>query len=219
VTRRCAVLAVVLAACGGAPPPPRPYPGTLRPPATLGPDVVLRQRIVARWDAGGETLAFDAVVQKRGDTLTVLTLAPWGGRALLVEHDGTGVHVTRYVDRDLPFPPRYVLLDVQRAFFLPVTDPAPPDGARTERTDGEIVVETWRGGRLRSRSFRREDGAPPGEIVVRYDGGIVSGERPPRTELRNGWFGYTLEVTTTERIALSPGPDPPALHRHAAPPR
>jgi len=120
---------------------------------------------------------------------------------------GGKLDVTDEMPEPLPFPPRFVLLDVQRALFPWLPEGAGPlaDGVHAADVDGEHVAETWSGGRLLERRFERLDHTPPGEIVVRYEGGRVPGEMPPPITLENGWFGYRLEVESLTEQTLDAG--------------
>lgn len=196
-------LLTVLAGCGGGETAAPRYPGTLRSPAELGADVMMRQRLTAHWGQG-ESMSFEAVLQKRGDALLLLGLGPHGGRAFVLEHRGGEVRFEPYVDLEFPFPPRFILLDVQRVFF-PYQDhdaAPPPDGVHERAVDGEIVREIWRDGRLVERTFRRADGRPEGVIRVDYGEGMARGAPPPAIELSNGWLGYTLAVETLQHQPL-----------------
>lgn len=191
------------AACTTAPRTPfadTDYPGTLQPAGTLPADVVWQQRVTATWGLtrgnGGER-GFDAAIQKQGDTLTVLGLSPMGsvGFALLLR--GTAVEVRNDSGEDLPFPARFVLLDVQRTFYPWLGEPI-TEGNRLGRVAGEEIFEKWRRGRLVERTFRRLDDQPAGTITVRYEWGDTGAERtaPRRTVLHNAWFDYRLTVDT-----------------------
>ena len=181
-----ALVLVVLGACGGGPPPAPRYPGTLRPPSELGADVMMRQHLVARW-GDGESAELDAVLQKQGDALLLLGLGPGGGRGFVIEHRaGQAVRFEKYVDIDLPFPPRFVLLDVQRVFFPYLGPPPAEDGAREGVVDGDVVHEVWRDGALIERTFRRADGDPEGVIRVDYGPGLVPGRAPPASSSTTG---------------------------------
>jgi hypothetical protein len=197
----------LLAAC--APRPTRPpdpsqmrYPGELVPAAELAgrPDFLARQSLVGRF--GEREIHGEVVVQKLGAGLTLIGLTPFGGKAFVVQQDASGVRGQEIVAGALPFPPAFMLLDVHRALFMGL--PGAGDGERRGERAGEAVVETWAGGRLRRRSFRRLDGSPRGTITVDYVGGMA-GDEPPRTmRLDNGWFGYTVEITTVSWQRLAP---------------
>jgi hypothetical protein len=128
-----------------------------------------------------------------------------------------------FVPATLPFPPKYMLIDLGRVYAPrePAASPpdggpggaspagsgpaaaSPPDGERTFEADGEVVTERWTAGRLVHRAFRRIDGQPPGEIAVEYEGGMPPGGPPPaRVVFRNGWYGYRLDITTLDHSAL-----------------
>jgi hypothetical protein len=181
---------------------PDAYPGVLREPASLARDVVWRQRVTAAW--GDERHAFDAVVQVSGDTLTVVGLAPTGstGFAVVLRHGE--LELVNRMPEPLPIPPRFILLDVQRALYpwLPGGPALRASGEHQADVDGEHVVETWRDGRLRERRFTRLDRDPRGVGRSLYEGGHVPGTMPPSLTLENGWFGYRLDVVTLEETLL-----------------
>lgn len=198
----CGLLALVAVACStrqarpplrGAP-DARSYPGRLRPSAELPDGLFYRQRIEARF--GERELSFSAVLQVGDGALTLLALTPYGSRAFLIEQRGTQVSFTAFVDEPLPFPPRYIVLDVHRTFFLGACDAPCSDGVHEIERDGEQIVERWRGGKLFERSFRRLAGQPPGQIAIHYEGGLSSDAPPPPIVLDNEWFGYQLRIVT-----------------------
>jgi len=207
-------LLACLAACASPPGPPTfrdaDYPGVLRPPRDLGIDVVWRQRVTATW-ASGER-GFDAAIQNQANVLTVLGLSPVGAPGFVFQLDDQAVSVKNDSGERLPFPPRFILLDVQRVFFPWLGDGVGIFGPREDgdyeaEQDGELVREVWRRGRLQERSFERLDGAPAGRIHVAYqwDEGQTA---PRRAVLDNGWFGYSLAVETIEEHLL-PQPSEP----------
>lgn len=198
---RAVALALTLASCAAHRPPLRAYPGTLRRTSEIPGAFLMRQRVVAHYP--GRDLSFDAVLQKQGDTLTLLGLTPFGTRAFVMQQRGVEVTFHATLPMELPFPPRNMLLDIHRTFFGPDRRPAPVDGERAFVADGEEVRETWRAGRLRTRSYRRLDGDPPGLIEVNYGDGMLGRAAPRVIELRNGWFGYALTITTLAQQTLA----------------
>jgi hypothetical protein len=183
-------------------PAAREYPGTLVPPSTVPGEFLARQEVKARY--GGTRVRFKSVLQKRGDTLTLLGLTPFGTRAFLLQQEGTAVTFTSYVDRGLPFPPRYILFDIQRALFIGITSGPLADGMHTASREGEEIRERWKGGRIMERTFRRETGQPPGSITITCKDGMVFGVPPPKLKFRNEWFGYDLTITTRSYESLEP---------------
>lgn len=176
-------------------------------PASLGADVMWQQRVTARWGDGIER-GFEAAVQKQGDTLTVIGLSPLGQAGFVLTQDSAGVRFENRTDMQLPFPPRFVLLDVQRMFFPWLPDSASAaDGEHSAVIDGEQVVEIRSEGRLRERRFSRCDGIPAGEIVVRYEWSDADVLRvaPRKAVLDNGWFGYRMSVDTHAETTLPRG--------------
>jgi hypothetical protein len=212
-----AVSLLALVGCArtpACPPVARDYPGVLRDPATITPDFLVRQTVEARH--GAMSFRFDAALQKHGNTLTLIGFAPFGARAFVLKQTGSDVQFTQYLGRDLPFPPKYMLIDIDRAFFDEIPGGPHPDGEHSAQLNGEEIRETWAGGRLMQRRFRRLDGSPAGEIVIRYQGGMVPPLPPARVEFHNGWFGYDLaiDIHSYKRIeraqgtASSPTPQP-----------
>ena len=206
----CAVLlalgALTVAACCPAPRPDKlpdnAYPGTLRAPSDLGTQVMLRQKVTAKWGKS-QARSFEAVLQVQGDTMTVLGLSPMGQMGFAITLKDGKIDFQNRSGMDLPFPPRFILLDVQRAFW-PWLGPAPTaDGERAGEAPGEKVTETWADGRLRRRTFRRSNNEPPGAIVVTYEGWKDSAQAPDKVILDNRWFGYVLTVETYEQQRLS----------------
>lgn len=192
-----------LTGCGG----PRAeqgdtYPGALRAPHHVDTDFMLRQRLVARY--GERESAFDVVLQKRGDELVLVGLAPYGGRAFALTQRGATVETKKFVPMRLPFAPRHILNDIHRV-FLRGSPPGTrrPDGTHALHEPGERVEERWRDGRLRSRTFERLDGEPAGRIRITYEGPIPPGGlTSPHIRLHNGWFGYTLHIDNLEQRRL-----------------
>jgi len=201
VNVRIALAALVLSIAGCATGPSRPpmtegaYPGTLADSSTLPNGLFLRQRIDARF--GERTMSFSAVLQVDGGKLSLLALTPYGTRAFLIEQIGQDIRFTPYVDRELPFPPRFILIDVHRAVFFRLGEPAPAsDGERTFEHEGERITERWRAGKLLERRFERLDHEPKGVLRVRYGQGYGPSEIAENLEIDNAWFGYELSIRT-----------------------
>jgi hypothetical protein len=192
-----------LVACA-APPrgPPRlsdaDYPGLLRSATELPGDLLWRQRVTATW-GDARPRSFDAALQKQGDTLTLIGLSPLGTTAFVVVLRDGAIDFREESGEDLPFPPRFILLDVQRVFY-----PWLPPGQREGLVGDERVVEDFVDGRLAERRFTRLDGQPAGTITVRYEWGGQAWRAPVRAELDNGWFGYRLTVVTLDETQLPP---------------
>lgn len=205
--RALGVLAIVgstvaLAACG-APAPVRDYPGPLRSPAAYEGDFALDQTVTAHHPEGSDS--FRAVLEKRGERLVMVGLAPHGARAFVLTQEGEEVRFESQMPRELPFPPRYMLLDVHRAWLMGLPGAPLADGVHRASEDGEEIVETWADGRLVARTFRRLDDLPPGLITIAYEGGLspdLAAPAPARVELDNGWFGYRLVIEGITRRAL-----------------
>jgi hypothetical protein len=193
---------------GGQPPsePGHGYPGELIDTSEMGASFMARQKLAGRF--GEQEFRFEAVLQLHGGKLTVLGLTPFGTKAFVLVQTGTEVEFTPLIDREIPFPPEYMLQDIHRAWLwhtrLPWGAQAPSEDPASVEVAGERVTERWRDGALVQRSFERLDGQPPGEIRIEYSGG--SGHPAKHVILDNGWFGYRLEIETTDWRALNPDP-------------
>lgn len=173
------------------------YPGELQHPHRFTTDFLLVQQLV--FQRGDTEQSLQTALQHRSDTLTLIGLTPLGTRAFVLQQEGLEVSFTSSLpeDQELPFPPRFILYDIQRT-LLPVLDDRPlNDGEHRLQLDDEVVVEEWQNHRLQERRFRRRRGDPPGELVITYnDEGFVYGEAPGSIEIDNGWLGYHLSLTT-----------------------
>lgn len=202
--KQAALLLLVVAAsstfgCSMQPPPAanpveRVYEGALVDVAPFGADYIARQRVEGRH--GDARFRFSAVLQKSGGTLTLLALTPIGTRAFVLEQTGEDVTFTPYVDRDLPFPPRYILIDIHRSLFVGIGSTPLADGQHIAHRFNEQITEQWEGGKLQVRSFRRDTGRPSGAVEVEYFGWTDFGVPATEVRLSNEWFGYELTITT-----------------------
>ena len=186
------------------------YPGLLRSSSVLPDDVLWRQRVTATWgDESGH--GFDAALQKQGDVLTLLGLTPIGSPGFVLVLRAEQIEFENRSGDELPIPPRFILLDVQRVFFPWLGPPgrALDDGEHQGTVADERVVERWQGGRLMERRFTRMDGQPPGEITIRYTWERKDWIAPTRAIVDNGWFGYRLAVETLEETRLPQAGVPP----------
>ena len=119
---KAAALAALLAAAGcihhAAPPeragltPAPPTAAELPPPDAIPGTFTLRQKLTATSPKGGGS--FEAVLQKTPGTLTLVGLTPYGSRAFLLQQTKGDVQFTKYIPRELPFPPTFMLLDIHR---------------------------------------------------------------------------------------------------------
>lgn len=188
--------ALVLTGCP-TPPPPEDVPppqGVLHAPSELGPDFSLDHRVTLRWQ--GREEGFRGVLEKRGDTLTLVGLGPHGGRGFVLRQEGLEVSFESHLPQALPFPPEHILMAIHRAWLVGLSGPLPDGEHRAER-DGEEIVERWEAGRLVSRTFRVLDGTPSGLFEVSYEGGFDPSlaTAPNRVLVHDGWLGYDLEAS------------------------
>lgn len=179
---------------------PGAYPGELRAVDALSDDFLWRQHVTAHWPTGSR--GFDAALQKRDGTLTLLGLTPMGTPAFTLVLTDDALTFENRSDRALPFPPRFIVLDLQRVFYPWLPGAAPSDGERSGEVEGERVHERYANGRLIERTFSRVDATPPGTIRVTYSGYEPSATAPHHAELDNGWFGYRIVVQTSAQQPL-----------------
>ncbi len=203
------LVALALAACSATPAThgaqrPRDYPWVLAPPSAFEGHFLWRQHLVAKF--GPRTLAFDAILQRLGENVTLIGLGPGGTKAFVLRQSAAGIDFKALMPNQLPFPPRFILVDVQRT-FLPLLPAPERDGQRSfilheADKDAEHVDEVWLNGRRVERRYRRVDGAPGGTIVIRYGAPDADG-RPGLVTFDNPWFGYTLTIETVDATTLA----------------
>jgi hypothetical protein len=197
---------LALCACHSAPvavPRPGAYPGYLASSESLGRPFVVQQGLRGRY--GERDVSLDVVVQLAQGKLTLVGLTPFGSRAFVLEQTGTATRFEKFIDREIPFDPSYVLNDVHRVFFRGLVGPL-PDGVHVGEDHGEKLMERWQAGVLVERRFERLDGQPKGAIVVRFRGAPAPVVAPEIT-LENRWFGYTLVISSPSQTWLeSPTP-------------
>lgn len=178
------------------------YPGVLvsGPALAQRGDFMARQSLLGR--QGEREIHGEVVVQKQGEALTLIGMTPFGSKAFVIQQDAAGVRSQEVLPGALPFPAEFMLLDVHRALFMGLSPGTGADGTRRGEREGEAITETWQGGKLMRRSFERLDRRPRGKIEIEYVGGMT-GERPPaRIRFKNGWFGYTIEISTVSWQAI-----------------
>lgn len=211
--RSALVLAALLASCGPPRPtgPPPEYPGALtepealRSPEGLGEAFALEQRVEAQYPDG--TQSFRAVLQRTADRLVLVGFGPHGGRGFVLQQVDGEVEMESHLPEALPFPPDFMLRDIQRVWFGGLQGPL-PDGEHTESVGDEEIVERWEGGRLMERTYRQLDGVPEGELRATYEGGLGPDGPPQRVVWDNGWFGYRLILTTLSHQRIDEPSEP-----------
>jgi hypothetical protein len=201
--RRVEIFALLLALAGcahrAAPPPagpalPAPRADELPPPDTIPGTFALRQKLKASSAKGGGS--FEAVLQKQPGTLTVVGLTPYGSRAFLLQQTKGDVQFTKYIPRDLPFAPTFLLLDIHRV--LGVWLGPPPAGGSGERSGpvgDEAIRERWQGGKLIERTFTNVKAQPPGTITISY-AGYDGSTFANHITLENARLEYRIEIET-----------------------
>ncbi len=174
------------------------YPGFLETSEKLGAPFLVQQHLRGRY--GEHKLSLDVVVQLAGGRLTLVGLTPFGSRAFVMTQVGTEILFEKFIDRELPFDPSYVLNDVHRVFFRGLPGPK-ADGEYSEESHDERVTERWLGGRVVERRFERLDGQPAGAIIARFKG-PANPVIASQVELENHWFGYSLTIESSEQRYL-----------------
>lgn len=194
--RRFALLALLITACGAPPPTEAPPPdaGPMLPADAWPTAVLLRQRVSATWTGG--TRGFDVALQRRGDALLLIGLAPFGPPGFVIRHGPGGVEVENNTGEALPFDPRYMLADVQKAFYPWLPPPPAGEGVVRGEVLGLVVEARYTDGRLAERRF-----AGPGRAIrVRYGAESIDGYAR-EVELTHERLGYTLRIET---VAVQP---------------
>ncbi len=78
-------------------------------------NLLMRQHVTVKWADGEE--GFDAVLQKRRDSLLLLGLGPMNTVGFKLTLDDHGVRFDNSSGREMPFQPERILADVQRVFY------------------------------------------------------------------------------------------------------
>jgi hypothetical protein len=178
-----------------APPPRGPAPPTaaeLPPPDSIPGVFTLRQKLTATSPKGGGS--FEAVLQKQPGTLTLVGLTPYGSRAFLLQQTRGDVQFTKYIPRDLPFAPTFLLLDIHRALATWIGPPL-VSGDRSGQAGDETIHERWQDGKLVERTFSSAKAQPPGTITITYAGYGASNIATHIT-LRNARLDYRVDIET-----------------------
>jgi hypothetical protein len=195
-----AALAVLGAGCAHhqTPPPKGPAPPTaaeLPPPDSIPGTFALRQKLTATSPKGGGS--FEAVLQRQPGTLTLVGLTPYGSRAFLLQQTKGDVSFTKYVPRDLPFAPTFLLLDIHRVLATWIGPPL-VTGGRSGQVGDETIHERWQDGKLIERTFTNAKAQPPGTITITYAGYGASNVPNIATHitLLNARLDYQVDIET-----------------------
>jgi hypothetical protein len=200
-------LSVFTTACAAAK-PSHPTPPALEAVnfvdmATVPWNFVWRQAITAQFrrpipGAKLEEASFEAVLQKQGRVLTMVGLTAFGTRAFVAHQEGAVVKLDEGQSSQLPFPPEFIFLDVNRCFFAALSQTSLADGSHEQTWTTETISDTWKDGRLVQRVLRESPGRSKEPITIRYTKGFAQGSAPQEVELVNERFGYRLKITTLE---------------------
>lgn len=178
----------------------------LVPVAEIPVDFLARQRLSGRM--GEHDLHSEVILQKQGEVLTLLGLTPFGTKAFSLVQRGIDTEFTAFIEVVLPFPPELMLADIHRTLFVGIGAQGSPDGHRRLRLKGERIDETWLGGKLRGRVYRRRRGRPKGLIVIDYGEGMSAWTPPPKITIDNQRLGYqvTIETVVYQPLVRSESP-------------
>jgi len=182
-----------------APPPTPPVaPPTaaeLPPPDGIPGTFAVRQKLTATSPKGGGS--FEAVLQKQPGTLTLVGLTPYGSRAFLLVQTKGDVQFTKYIPRELPFAPTFLLLDIHRALATWL-GPPPASGERSGQVGDETIRERWQDGKLVERTFVSAKANPPGTITISYAAQSAPGAASIATHitLKNARMDYRVDIET-----------------------
>ena len=139
--------------------PAPPTAAELPPPDSIPGTFSLRQKLTATSAKGGGS--FEAVLQKQPGTLTLVGLTPYGSRAFLLQQTKGDVSFTKYVPRDLPFAPTFLLLDIHRVLATWIGPPL-VTGERSGQAGDETIHERWQDGKLVERTFTNAESTTAG---------------------------------------------------------
>ena len=180
-----------------APPPTPPVaPPTaaeLPPPDGIPGTFAVRQKLTATSPKGGGS--FEAVLQKQPGTLTLLGLTPYGSRAFLLQQTKGDVQFTKYIPRELPFAPTFLLLDIHRVLGRWLGPPL-ASGERSGQVGDETIRERWQDGNLIERTFTTVKSNPPGTITISYAGTTAGAPFATHITLRNARLDYRIDIDT-----------------------
>jgi len=180
-------------------PPPRapvtpPTAAELPPPDAIPGAFAVRQKLTATSPKGGGS--FEAVLQKQPGTLTLVGLTPYGSRAFLLVQTKGDVQFTKYIPRDLPFPPTFMLLDIHRVLASWLGPPLAASGERSGQVGDETIRERWLSGKLMERTFTSARSNPPGVITISYTGHGASDNIATHITLQNARLDYRIVIET-----------------------
>lgn len=202
------VIACQPAAPAHAPPPQKPEPPSTTeaapPPAPLPNEDLIAETFV--WEQrihaqhGENSGTFDAVLQHADGELMVVGLTPFHTKLFVIRQNGTEFTFEKFVDQELPFDARNILIDIHRIFLTPFPNPLPSSGSTNVQKGNEIWRDTWQNGRLTFRQIERPFTAKP--IAIDYGAGFGPSAPPAKIDYKNGWYGYSLTIETLSATPL-----------------
>jgi hypothetical protein len=171
----------------------------LLPAGAMQPDIFYEQNIEVSWPDGSQR--FQAVLQKVNEELSIVAMNPAGQPAFRISLKDGKVSEEYFIDRRLPFPPEFIVSDVQKAFYpwFPAPEAERPTDRETERV-GMRIEERYVDGKLHQRIFSYPNVPEREPTVVSYDWN-VDGDVPQVT-VDNVRFDYSIEVETVSSRLL-----------------
>jgi hypothetical protein len=171
----------------------------LLPAEAMKPDIFYEQNIRVTWPEGSQR--FQAVLQKVDQELSIVAMNPAGQPAFRISLKDGEVSQEYFIDRRLPFPPEFIVSDVQKAFYpwFPSLEGERPSDRETQKL-GMHIEERYDDGRLHERIFSYPNVPEREPTVVSYDWD-VDGD-VPRVTVDNVRFGYSIDVETVSSRLL-----------------
>ena len=172
----------------------RPHPpSSLLPVEAYAGEFEWRQRITASW--GEKSSSFDAVLQKTKGELKLIGLGPMQSVVFEVRYTGRRVTLDNRSGRAFPFPPKFIVADIQRAFY-PWLGPLPSCAIceRSAQVLGWRVAERIASGQVRERRFHAPASRSDEDVVILYRYRSAASRVPSRAALKNPRYGYHLII-------------------------
>ncbi len=178
----------------------RQCPGQLVPTSEIEGEFRLRQRV--RFRAEDLDEVFDVVVEKRGETITLVGFNPLGAEVFALRQEGATATIVSSAGPALRVPPRNVLRDLHRVRFLAVEGAPYYDEVVEATRGGTKITELWWDEGLNGRTFERADGDPVGAVAIEFVPAAEEARERREARIENGWCGYTATWVALEEEDL-----------------
>jgi hypothetical protein len=87
---------------------------------TFGRSYVAQHLLEGR--ARGQDFVLQVHVEIDSDGILLLGFTPWQTRAFLLRYDGNALNFENFTDREMPFPPEFILSDLQQVLWPSLPD-------------------------------------------------------------------------------------------------